>query len=150
MNDEALRALIAQWEALAAEAREQTRPTHASDVTRAAYYEGVMRTYLGAASDLRALLTPVRQENQPPPAPRYLAVSEAEARDVLHRAGLFTRSLTLHADGVFSALFSRLQPITLENRIRQLTAADARIVVLDSGVLRDTGDPYIDFAFISG
>ena len=72
---------------------------------------------------------------------------QAGAADLLRRAGLFARSLTLHSDGVYSAVFSRLQPITLENRIRQLTSADARVVIVDSGTLRDTGDPYIDFAF---
>lgn len=147
MNEEALLALIAQWESRAAEAREQTRLIHASDVSRAAYYEGVLRTYLGVANDLRALLSPATSAETPTPAPHYLAVPESEAADLLRRAGLFARSLTLHPDGVFSAVFSRLQPVTLENRVAQLSAADPRIVIVDSGTLRDTGDPYIDFAF---
>jgi hypothetical protein len=141
-----LLALAQKWESLAAEAREQTRLTHASDLSRAAYNEGVVRTYLAAAADLRALIRPVESEASSAP-PQYLAVTEADAADVLRRAGLFTRSLTLHPDRVFSAVFSRLQPLTLESRIRELTAADPRVVVLDSGTLRDSGDPYIDFAF---
>ena len=44
-------------------------------------------------------------------------------------------------------MFSRLQPITQETRIRQLSAADPHLVIVDQGTLRDTGDPYIDFAF---
>lgn len=141
-----LLALAQKWESLAAEAREQTRLTHASDLSRAAYSEGVVRTYLAAAADLRDLLAPASPE--PPAAPpQYLAVTEREAAEILRRAGLFVRTLTLHPDGVFSAMFSRLQPITLESRIRELTAADARVVVLDSGSLRDSGDPFIDFAF---
>jgi hypothetical protein len=78
-----------------------------------------------------------------------LSVSEAEAADVLRSAGLFARSLTLHPDRVFSAVFSRLQPIAHESRLRQLSAADTRVVILDQGTLRDSGDPFIDFAFIS-
>ncbi len=105
-----------------------------------------MQTYQGVIRDLRDLLAEA-------PAPgadtvRYCATAEADAQAVLQRAGLFTRSLTLHPDHVFTAVFSRLQPITLENRLRQLQAADARLVIVDSGSLRDTGDPYIDFAFI--
>ncbi len=146
LNEDTLRALIAQWEAQAAEARDQTRLSHASDISRAAYYEGVVRTYHAASADLRALLAPA-ELTVPAAAPEYLPVPQDEAADILRRAGLFTRSLTLHSDGVFSAVFSRLQPITLEQRLRDLSAADQRIVLLDSGSLRDTGAPYIDFAF---
>ncbi len=146
MNEDDLHRLIERWEALADEAREQTRVTHASDLSRAAFNQGVLQTYQAVLRDLRDLL-----EEAPAPAaetPLYLATSEADAQAVLQRAGLFARSLTLHPDNVFSAVFSRLQPITLENRVRQLRAADARLVIVDSGTLRDTGDPYIDFAFV--
>jgi hypothetical protein len=147
MNEDTLRALIEQWEALAREADEQTRLMNAQDLSRVSFYQGVSKTYRSAAQDLRDLLTPPDAPAEP--APEYLIVSEQEAADMLRSAGLFTRTLTLHPDRVFSAVFSRLQPIAQESRVRQLSAADARVVILDQGTLRDSGDPYIDFAFIS-
>jgi hypothetical protein len=146
MNDDALLTLIAEWEALASQAREQTRVLSAADVSRAAFYEGVMKTYQSAAQDLRDLIAP--PDADPASAlSAYHLVAETDAAEILQRAGLFTRSLTLHSDHVFTAVFSRLQPVTQESRIRQLSAADPRIVVVDQGTLRDSGDPYIDFAF---
>lgn len=146
MNEDDLYRLIERWEALADEARGQTRIAHASDLSRVAFNQGVVQTYQNAIRDLRDLLAeaPAHTAATSP----YLATAEADAQAVLQRAGLFTRSLTLHPDHVFTAVFSRLQPITLENRLRQLRAADSRLVVVDSGTLRDTGDPYIDFAFV--
>jgi len=105
----------------------------------------VMKTYQSAAQDLRDLLLP--QAPPVPETPEYLVVPESEAAAVLQRAGLFARSLTLHPDHVFSAVFSRLQPITQETRLQQLTTADPRLVIVDQGILRDSGDPFIDFAF---
>ena len=147
MNEDALHTLIEQWEALARQADEQTRVTSAQDLSRVSFYQGVSKTYRSAAQDLRDLLAP--PDAPAAPVPEYLLVAEGEAADVLRSAGLFTRTLTLHPDRVFSAVFSRLQPITQENRVRQLTAADSRVVILDQGTLRDSGDPFIEFAFIS-
>ena len=147
MNDDALFTLIKEWEALAEQAREQARLADARDISRTAFYQGVMKTYQNAAQDLRDLLTP--EQPSAPPTPEYLIVPESEAAAVLQRAGLFARSITLHPDHVFSAVFSRLQPITQETRVQQLSAADPRLVIVDQGALRDTGDPYIDFAFVS-
>ncbi|MBI1257202.1 MAG: hypothetical protein GC204_07000 [Chloroflexi bacterium] len=146
MSDDDLLALIEQWEALAEQAREQARLADARDISRAAFYQGVLKTYQSAAQDVRDLLTP-----QPQPAaaaPEYVPLSESEAAAILQRAGLFARSVTLHPDHVFSVVFSRLQPITQETRLQQLRAADPRLVIVDQGTLRDTGDPYIDFAFV--
>lgn len=126
MNDDALLALIARWEALAEQTRQQMRLDSANDISRAAYYEGVVKTYRAAINDLRALLAPAA---------------------TLQRAGLFARALTLYPDNVFTAVFSRLQPLAHDARIRQLTSADPRVVIIDHGTLRDSGDIFIDFAF---
>ena len=147
MNDDALHALIEQWDALAEQAREQAKLADVRDLSRVAFYQGVMKTYQSAAQDLRDLLTPPAPPA--PPSPDYAALPESEAAAILQRAGLFARTVTLHPDHVFSAVFSRLQPLTQETRIQQLSAADPRLVVVDQGVLRDSDDPYIDFAFIS-
>ncbi|HVU13451.1 MAG TPA: hypothetical protein VHD90_19365 [Phototrophicaceae bacterium] len=144
-DEDTLRALIARWEALADKARDQAKITHPSDLARVAFQQAISKTYLSAAQDLRALLDPPSIE--PAPTTAYALVADDEAAAVLKQAGLFARSLTLHPDRVFTAVFSRLQPITQESRIRQLTEVDARLVVVDQGTLRDSGDPYIDFAF---
>ena len=145
MTDDDLLALIGQWEALAEQAREQSRLADARDISRAAFHQGVLKTYQSAAQDLRDLLTP--PPTPVPSAPEYMPISESDAAALLQRAGLFARSLTLHPDHVLSAVFSRLQPMTQETRLQQLSAADPRLVIVDQGTLRDTGDPYIDFAF---
>jgi len=146
MSEDALHALIERWEALADEAREQTRVTNPNDFSRVGFYQGVMKTYLSAAQDLRDLLA--GEDAEPTTPEKYLAVTQDEAAALLQRSGLFARTLTLHSDLVFTAVFSRLQPVTQENRIRQLSSADPRIVIVDQGTLRDSGDPYIDFAFV--
>ena len=147
MNEDALFALIEQWQALADQARDQASFADARDISRAAFYQGVMKTYQNAAQDLRDLLAP--DTAVPSPAHEYLAISESEAAAVLQRAGLFARTVTLHPDRVFSAVFSRLQPLTQETRLQQLSGADPRLVIVDQGALRDTGDPFIDFAFVN-
>ncbi len=146
MSSDDLHRLIERWQALADEARAQTQVVSASDLSRATFYQGVMKTYLNVIEDLHDLF---RDNTQPAAEPQaYLSVAEAEAQAVLQRAELFARSLTLHSDQVFTAVFSRLQPITLESRIQKLSAADARLMIVDFGTLRDTGDPYVDFAFV--
>ncbi len=143
----ALAALADQWDALADAAREQTRLTHASDLSRVAYYQGVVKTYQEAAQALRDLIVPPA-DPPPTPPPTYLRLSESEVNALLQPIGLFARTLTLHADGVFTAVFSRLQPFTQESRIQLLSAADPRIVIIDQGKLRDSSEPFIDFAFV--
>lgn len=147
MNDDALQALIAQWEALAEQARQQMRVDSSADISRAAYYEGVIKTYRSAASDLRGLIAPAEAPEVVEEAEAYRIVPETEAAAILRRAGLFARSLTLHPDRVYTAVFPRLQPVTHEARLRQLSNADPRIVIVEHGTLRDSGDLFIDFAF---
>ena len=53
----------------------------------------------------------------------------------------------MHKDNVFTAVFSRWQPFSDEERLKMIKSADRRLVVLANGKLRDTGDPYVDFAF---
>ncbi|MCC6803090.1 MAG: hypothetical protein IT319_09415 [Anaerolineae bacterium] len=150
MKDAALLALlIARWEALAEQARQQMRADSVNDISRVAYYEGVFKTYRTAAGDLRELIAPAEApEAAAAEEPReYRIVPEAEVAAILRRAGLFARSLTLHPDHVYTAVFPRLQPVTHEARLRQLSSADPRIIIVEHGTLRDSGDLFIDFAF---
>lgn len=149
MKDDALLALIARWEALAEQASQQMRADSINDISRVAYHEGVARTYRAAAGDLRDLIVPDEApETDTTEEPLdYRIVPDAEVAAILRRAGLFPRSLTLHPDRVYTAVFPRLQPVTHEARLRQLSSADPRIIIVEHGTLRDSGDLFIDFAF---
>lgn len=140
-------ALIEQWQSRLREARERSRSESVGSVQTAYYYRGVSETYQQVIADLHALLDAAIPAGTPPAA-EYLPVGEAAVRDLLARAGLYPRSLHAHADHAFTAVFSRLQPITQEQRLRALTEADARIIILDEGRLSDSNEPFIDFAFV--
>lgn len=140
-------ALIAQWQTRLREARERSRSESAGSVQTAYYYRGVSETYQQVITDLLALLE-AETSASVPAAADYLPISEAQVRELLARAGLHPRSLHAHPDHAFTAVFSRLQPVSQEQRLRSLSEADARIVILDHGKLSDSNEPFIDFAFI--
>jgi hypothetical protein len=149
MNDipqNAITTLIGQWESLAREARERSRTDRVGDVQTAYYYKGVTDTYQQVIDGLRTLLGSDDEIVVPPPGD-YLPVSEQAINDLLTRAGLYPRTLHTHDDHALTAVFSRLQPISQEQRLSLLAQADPRIIILDQGKLSDSNDPFIDFAF---
>lgn len=146
IDPSAIAALIDQWETLARDARERSRTERVGDVQTAYYYKGVTDTYQQVIANLRALLDP-EVETALPPTHDYVPVSEQAINDLLKHAGLYPRALHAHPDHAFTAVFSRLQPISQEQRLRTLTEVDSRIVILDHGKLPDSNDPFIDFAF---
>ena len=77
----------------------------------------------------------------------FIEVSREEVERVLKRARLKANHLYQDSSHVFSAIFARMPPLPLEERIQRLTKACDTIIVLESGTLPDTGDPYIDFGF---
>lgn len=84
-----------------------------------------------------------------PPAPVYLDISLREAMDVLTFAGVSPRDIQPRPDRTFMVTFSRWENIQPHERIAQVKQADMRLVVLESGKLKDTHDPFILFAFKS-
>jgi hypothetical protein len=56
----------------------------------------------------------------------------------------------MNPNNVFTAVFSRWQPLSEDERLKKIKAADPRIVVVATGKQRDTGDYFIDFAFKDG
>jgi len=86
-------------------------------------------------------------ELRPTAAFRPLPIDEVRAR--LEAAGLFPRDLRQHRDNAFTAIFSRLQPLTQQQRISRLLTVDPAIQLLDAGFLADNGEPFIDFAFMT-
>ncbi|MBE2183908.1 MAG: hypothetical protein IAE89_10820 [Anaerolineae bacterium] len=143
---DALRQLARKWESSAREFQSRARVEKAGDIHTAYYYRGVVDTYQRAASALRVLLS-TNQPTAEVPALQYRAATLAEAHDLLEKAGLYARDLRQHEDSAFTAIFSRLQPITQEQRIGRLSAVNRQLIILDAGSLPDSGEPYIDFAF---
>jgi len=145
---EALRQLAKEWEGKAREFQSRARVEKAGDIHTAYYYRGVVDTYQRAASSLRAMLS-TNLDTVEAKSLQYRTTTMDEARSALSNAGLHARELSQHSDGAFTAIFSRLQPITQEQRIGRLSAANPHLIILDTGNLPDSGEPYIDFAFTS-
>jgi len=145
-----LRALIRQWEAQARAARLRADQAGAYDVHQMTYQQGMEAAYKEAVRNARALLGESEAAyNAKPAAPPviYEAVSVKEVQSILSRAGLNVRTLYNHSDNAFSAVFSKLQPATQDERLRALAAAHPHLIILESGILQDSGEFYIDFAF---
>lgn len=144
-----LSALLQTWTERAQVARQKSRMDRAGDAQTAYYHKGISDTYQQAIRDLEGLFgeIAVTVPNAASPV-TYVAVSESTVNDLLTSAGLYIRELTVHADHVVTAVFSRLQPTTQEQRLQALTQADSRIVILSQGKLMETGEPFIDFAFV--
>lgn len=159
---EALKALANRWTLKARDhARESKVRTSAQDANNAFYHRGVAETYHKAALDLAQIITGMgdapaeAQPAQPTPsaaaAPQpeviYAPVSLNEVMSLLEYAGVTARDVNRHKDNAFTAIFSRWQPFSDAERLERIQKADPRIIILDSGRLRDTSDPYVDFAF---
>jgi hypothetical protein len=145
-----LEALLVDMRSLAKEARPKSRAEKSGDIGSANYYRGVYDVAQQVADIIYEALTAIDDDQaETSESGDYLLLGADEVGDILERAGLYTRGFQAHDDGVFTAIFSRLQPTTLEQREAALLTADARIVILASGKLMDSGDPYIDFAFLA-
>ncbi len=141
--------LIARWESLADAAKTRMQLEHAIDPHMRMFYKGMIQAYRQAAAELR-VSSGARPAAQPTSggAPVFDKLSRDAVLGLLARANLKAADIYLHADGAATAIFTRLHPLTNEERIAQLQAVDVRLVILDAGRLRDSGDPFIDFALI--
>ena len=146
-NERELADLLNVWEARAREAREHSRSNRVGDVQTAYYYKGVSDTYQQVMGELKSLLESEVQQTTAE-APAYRRVTRQQVSELLHRVGLHPRELNIHSDHAITAVFSRLQPVSQEQRIRLLSDASPSIVVLDYGKLPGTNEPFIDFAFM--
>lgn len=147
-NDDPVAELVARWQARMAEAAARSRQTKSGDIQSAYYFRGVAETYRTALAELNALIAEPAAAPQPD-ALRLQMVSEETVRSLLTRLGLFPRTLRRHDDGAFTAIFSRLQPVSAARRAELLRGADPHLHILHEGTLPDTGDPYVEFGFVS-
>lgn len=83
------------------------------------------------------------------PGGTFRPVPLDDVRARLAAVGLFPRDLHQHRDHAFTAIFSRLQPLTQEQRVTRLLTVDPGVHLLDAGFLADNGEPFIDFAFLT-
>ncbi len=139
--------LLARWQLRLEEASVRSRQTKTGDLQAAYYFRGVAETYKTALAELRALIDEPEALLEPELA-LITTVTEADVRGLLSRVGLFPRTLHRHDDGAFTAVFSRLQPVSQAQRAEMLLKGDQRLRILHEGVLQDTGDPFIEFGFV--
>ncbi len=145
---EQITALLNSFAERRREIAEKAKEAYTNDWRNDYFYRGVISTYNDVIKDLSELLQTGDDIAQPvpPPPPQYLAVSEEDVATMLNRVGVFARQVIVHADGAITAIFARMQPTPQDERIAKLRSADTRIVILDTGKLPDSGEPYIDFA----
>lgn len=166
-----LRDLANNW---ALRARDYARDSKAAGVPadKAAYERGLAEGFYKAATELAELIkalpsdatvtAAIPKASAPAPAsissapaskpaadptPAYLKLSLREAIDVLTFAGTTPRDVQPRPDNSFMAVFSKWENIQPHERIEKIKKADLRLVILQSGTIKDTHDPFIVFAF---
>jgi hypothetical protein len=146
-HPDSLDALLERWETRWAEAQTRSRQIKTGDLQAAYYFRGVAETYKTALAELRRL---VDGDSEPPAPPqlRLIQFTQEQVSAMLTDLGLFPRILRRHEDGAFTAVFSRLQPVSQARRLELLQGADRRLRILQDGALHDNGDPYIEFGFV--
>ena len=150
---EALMAALEDWKSRWAsriqEATTQSQQVSVQSVHQSYYYRGIAEGLKLALRDLETVSpssTSVQRADAPAPAELFAAVDQEKATAVLKQVGLSVAELQQHSDNSFSAIFSSLQLIPLEERAAKLSQA-ADVVVLAQGRLPNTNKSYIDFAF---
>lgn len=162
---QALRTLANRWALLARDYSRETRES--KDEKHAAYYRGFAEGYYKAATELATLLkgnivdseTVVVNPDQPekpaeeakktpaPPNVTYVSVAVGEVLNILEFVGASPRDVNVVQGNAIHAVFSRWQPFTEHERVAKIAGADPRIIILGFGKSKDTGDPYVEFAF---
>lgn len=169
----ALRQLANRW---TLKAREYARDAKNEDKgeANAAYNRGLAEGYYKAAVELAEVLKEQAEtahqapapkaappSPQPAPAPKpaaapappappaetYLPMPLNEVLLILEYAGTNARDVNVNRQNVFTAVFSKWENLMPHERIEKLKKADMRLVVLNSGKIKETSDPFVEFAF---
>ncbi len=150
-NDNLLQALLAlsdEWDEQAREAVRQGQQLRVGDAQKAAYQRGVARAFEVAAQTLRGLLRADDSTAEDGDQPQSFApVSKAQVKRLLDMSGMRVTQLYAHNDNTFSAVFPRAVTISTDDRLNKLRALSAEIIILEWGVLPESSDPYVEFAF---
>lgn len=158
----ALRDLANKWAMKARDyARDSKTPGMAEST--AAHNRGMADGYYKAAVELAEFLKAYTSAPKPaaapapaaahaptqpsPAAPEYLNLPIGEVIDILTFAGTNVRDVTQDREHRYTGIFSRWENLMPHERLDKIKAADSRIVILDSGKVKDTGDHFVVFAF---
>jgi serine/threonine protein kinase len=137
-----------KWEQRAQEAAGSAADSRTNNANESYYQRGIASAYMAAAKDVRELLgSGVDERAESDAAGVFVPVRRQQVEQVIKRAGLNLSKLYEHDDQTFSVIFPKMPPMSLEQRMSQMTTACGAIIVLESGRLPDTQEPYIDFGF---
>jgi serine/threonine protein kinase len=144
-----LMALAFKWEKEAKDA--ETRVAKLTgDRQTAMFHRGAAKGYGSAAAELRSLIETTSQGAAAVPAapPQiYAPVTRKEAATFLEDLGMKVSYLYEDKGYIFTAIFPKVPLTSLEERIERMRQVAPGIVIIESGKLPDTSEPYIDFAF---
>jgi hypothetical protein len=85
----------------------------------------------------------------PPPA-QYEAMPLNEVIRLLSYVDANPRDVTPNKDNSYTAIFSRWQPLSDQERLAKVKSMDMRVVILANGKTKDSNDPFVVFAFKPG
>jgi len=86
----------------------------------------------------------------PPPPAQYEAMPINEVIRLLSYVDANPRDVTPNKDNSYTAIFSRWQPLSDQERLAKIKSMDMRVVVLANGKTKDSNDPFVVFAFKPG
>jgi hypothetical protein len=143
-----LQAVATKWEQRAQEAAANAADARLNNTNETHFYRGIANAYSGAAQDIRELLTGGEDQHvESDAAGLFVSVTRGQVEKVMQRAELTFNKLYQHDDSTFSAIFPKIPPLSLEQRMTKLATACETIIILESGRLPNTQEPYIDFGF---
>lgn len=144
---ENLMAAVEKWETRAQEAL--TKRTSARADAHTSYAQkAIADTYKAAARDVRELLESGVDLNAAQDAPQvFVAVTRRHVERLLDKAGMKYTAIYEDKGHVFTVIFPKMPPILSDDRIARLKAVTNTLVILESGRLPDTDQPFLDFAF---
>lgn len=136
--------LVEGWENKARDATSSAAKVR-MDANRAAYFKALAEAYKAAAQEVLDL---IYAEPEPEGGQQiFVPVTLRQVEQFLGRAGMKAMAIYEDTGSIFSVVFTKMPPISPEERMVRLRAACSTIVFLDSGKLHDTGEPYLDFGF---
>jgi hypothetical protein len=144
----ALQALATKWGQRVQEAAANAADARLNNAEEAYFYRGIANAYSTAAQDIRELLSGGEDQHvESDAAGLFVPVARDQVEKVMQHAGLTLGRLFQHDDLTFSAIFPKIPPLSLEQRMTKLVTACETIIILESGRLPNTQEPYIDFGF---
>lgn len=152
----ALRALANHWAILARDYARDSKLAETKDPARAQYLRGVAEGYYKAATDLANQLKQAEARGTTGPAPDaapavpaglYAHIPMDDVLRMFSYAGTTPRDVFPREDGTYTAVFSKWEPVQSHERVPAMQQAEPRVVILNQGKTKDSGDPTVDFAF---